>query len=196
MNLNQIKEIALDIITDPARGWEKHRHDFLNEQHVLKGYALPLMLLAAAATVLKLGVFQGNPSAGVIVALIQIVVGIASLYVVSFVVNFLASKFDGTPSSSDAFTFVAFSNTAGWIGGVLSVVPIIGWLASMALWLYGFYISYKGIGPCLNVPQAKQMTFFIVMVLAIIVVSFVVSALIGALTFAVIGSAMIAPGLG
>lgn len=196
MNLNQIKEIALDIITDPTRGWEKHRHDFLNEQQILTGYALPLILLAAVATLLKLGVFQGNISAGAVVAIIQIVVGVVSLYVVSFVVKFLAAKFDGSPTPTDAFVFVTYGNTAGWLGGILSIVPVIGWLASMALWLYGFYISYTGITPCLQVPQDKKMLFFVVLIIAIVIVSFIVSALIGALTFAVIGSAMIAPGLG
>jgi hypothetical protein len=192
MNLNQIKEITLDLIMDPTSGWEKHRSDFTSENQILTQFAVPLIALGALAGFVKLGIFKGAITGALVLSAVQLIVGIVALYIASFVVKFIAEKFDGHPTSLDAFRFVAFGNSVGWIGAILTIVPILGALASLGLTLYGIYVMFKGITPCIGVPQEKRMTFFIVTGAILMIISIILAAIIGLATVSVLGVGMLA----
>ena len=188
MNVNQIKQILLDLITDPASGWEKHRSDFSSENEILSQFAIPVIALGAAASLVHSIVWSGNLTAGVLFAAIGAVIQIVALYVISFIVKFIASKFEANPSSLESFRFVAFGNAAGWIGQVLTIVPILGALAAMVLSIYGIYIMYKGITPILGVSDSKRLPFFIVTAVVGIIAGIIIASVIGAVGALALGA--------
>ena len=192
MNVNQIKEITQDLLSNPAAGWEKHKNDFSSENQILSEFAAPLIVAGAAATLIKMTLFGGRLTGGLLLAVLEVIVGLVALYIVSYVTKFVAEKFDGHPTNLDAFRFIALGSSAGWIGKILTVIPYLGALISLVLSLYGIYIMYKGITPCIGVPESKRTIFFIVSGIVVTVITMIFASLISGVVIATVGFGAIA----
>jgi hypothetical protein len=66
------------------------------------------------------------------------------------------------------------------IGGVFNILPSLSGLAMLA-GLYGLYILYIGMQPMMKVPAEKNIGYFVVSLLTIIVVAAVVGAIMGSI---------------
>jgi hypothetical protein len=67
-----------------------------------------------------------------------------------------------------------------FVGGVFYLLPSLSWLASLA-GLYGLYLLYIGLQPMMKVPADKQTSYFVVSLIATIVVSAVLSFVLAAI---------------
>ena len=73
---------------------------------------------------------------------------------------------------------VAYSYTAGWVGGLLAIIPAIAFLGALA-GLYGFYLLYIGMPKLKKTPADKHVGYFIVSLLVIIAVYFIIALILG-----------------
>jgi hypothetical protein len=74
-----------------------------------------------------------------------------------------------------------YSMTPAWVAGVLYIIPALGILVLLAS-LYGLYILYLGFAtPLMETPKEKVMTYLVVSIVVVIVLSFVVNLIIGAI---------------
>ena len=178
-----IVERAKGILLKPKDEWPRIAAETTEPAKVLTSYAIPLIAIGPIASLIGsqlfplsvLGItYETSITAAVATAVVSFVLGILSLFVVSFVANFLSPKFGGKDSFPAAFRLVAYSMTAAWVVGFVGLMPALALLGILAL--YSLYLLYLGATPVLGVPQDKAVAFTAVTVVVAIVVNIVVTA--------------------
>jgi len=111
--------------------------------------------------------------------LVQMVVGyllsLAIVYVLALIVNALAPTFGGSKDLVAALKVVAYGSTAGFLGGVFSLLPsfaLLGLLASF----YSIYLLYTGLPVLMRCPPEKAGAYTAVVVVCAIVAMIVLGA--------------------
>ena len=105
---------------------------------------------------------------------------IAGAYITAFVIDFLAQKFKATKNFDKAFSLVVYAYVPTCVAGILYIIPSLGAIAGLA-GLYGLYLMYIGLPTMMKAPKNEQMTYFIVSLVATVLVTMVLSALLGAI---------------
>ena len=180
-----IFERAKNILITPGKEWSVIENEDANSSHVLT-YLLLLALIPAICSLIGfgfigynvLGVRVGTMSWGINQAIITYLSMVGGVYLSAFVIDFLASKFEATSSFNVAFKLVAYSYTPMCVAGIFYLFPALSVLVPIG-GLYGLYILYTGMKPMLKVSNVKHMTYFIVSLICIIVVSAVLGAILG-----------------
>ena len=137
-----------------------------------------------------LGHIRTGIVAGLGVAVLAYLMSFVSVFVIAWLVDFLAPTFDGQRDPLRALKLTAYSYTPAWVAGILQLVPALGVLALLA-GLYGLYLLYLGLPVLMRCPKEKSVGYTIVLVLCTIVVSLVIGVLS---TFAVTGLGLAAIG--
>jgi hypothetical protein len=186
--MNLIERVKNILIT-PKTEWDVINGETATTQSLLMGYVLPLAIVAAAGSLLKGLLFAGafGLKFFIISAVIAFIASIVAFYVSVIIVDMLAPSFGSEKNMGKSAQLVAYSGTPSYIGGLLSFIPVIGWLVSLAAWVYGIYLMYLGIGPLKKTPEDKKVVYMIVAFLIMIVLYFVVAAILGAVLFAAMG---------
>jgi hypothetical protein len=191
---------AKAILLKPNDEWPKIDAEQTTIGDLYRGYVIPLAAIGPVCSLIGMQVFglslfgiTYRPSIGSAItsAVIQYAMALAMVYVLAVIIDLLAPNFSGTPSRTQAFKVAAYSATAGWIAGVLGLVPSLGALAILGS-LYGLYLLYLGLPKLMKVPQEKAVSYIVVIIIVWIVVAVVVFGIAGVLTRTVVGT----PGLG
>lgn len=194
--MNLIERVK-NILLTPKTEWEVIKGETATPMSLLTGYVLPLAIVASAGTLLKLFLFSGPLGFGtgfaIASAVIAFVATIVAFYATVYVVDMLAPSFNSEKDLNKSAQLVAYSATPSYIGGLLSFIPILGALISLAAWGYGIYLMYLGIGPLKKTPEDKKIVYMIVSYLIMIVIYFVIIMILGAV---VLTSFMGTAGLG
>jgi len=181
--INRVKNILLA----PATEWKAIASEQATPASLYQNYIVPLALIGPVAGFIGSSLLVGmaihhvSIVAGVVGAIVGFALNLAAVFVVALIVDALAPTFSGTKNSVQALKVVAYSNTPGWIAGILMLVPILGFLAFFAA-LYGFYLLYLGLPVLMKAPQEKAVAYTIVVVVVSIVVFVVVGAITSAIT--------------
>jgi hypothetical protein len=109
-----------------------------------------------------------------VVGYICALIGVA---VVAFIIDALAPSFGATKNQIQAFKVAAYSFTPAWIGGILAIIPVIGWLGALVGGLYSLYVLYLGEPKLMRAPQEKAMGYVVVTIVVSIVVQWVIVAI-------------------
>jgi len=177
-----------NIIVSPKKEWGVIENESASHVKLFMKYVLPLSLIPAVAAFIGYGVI-GYKVFGVhfhsiewgirqaITSWVSIVVGI---YLAAFVINILAEQFKAKKDFDKAFALVAYSYIPMLIGGVFNILPSLSGLSLLA-GLYGLYILYIGMQPMMKVPAEKNTVYFIVSIVALIVIMGVSMAILGAI---------------
>ena len=148
----------------------------------------PLAALSAIAAFIGYGLigiqFLGYEvrgfNAGLQQALETFLVSVCAVFITAFVIDALAPSFDSEKNYGRSFQLVAYSYTAGWIGGLLQVLPVIAFLGTL-FGLYGLYIMYLGFPVMKQTPKDKHLTYFIVSIIVLIVAYIIIGLILGLL---------------
>jgi len=180
-----IAERAKAILFKPKEEWPAIERETLSSGDIFTRYAIPLAAIGPVAAFLggQLFGFGGwgftfrmSFMGGLSQAIISYVLSLVGLFVISFIANKLAPTFGGEGSSRNAFKLVVYSMTASWLAGIFGLIPSLSLLGVLA-GLYSFYLFYVGAGTMMKVPAEKALTYTIVTVIGVIVLSICVSAL-------------------
>jgi hypothetical protein len=104
------------------------------------------------------------------------------VYIVALIVEVLAPNFGGTKDRVQAVKTIAYAYTASWVAGIAALVPFLGLLIALAAGIYGIYLLYLGLPHTMKCPQDKAGGYTAVIVIIVIVVSFLIFAVVGAMT--------------
>ena len=182
---------AQAILLKPKEEWVKIKGESTSIGQLFMSYAVILAAIPAIAQFIGFGLigmripFYGMFRFGLGTSLVRAVVfyifSLISVYLFGFIINALASSFGSTPNPVNAMKLAVYSMTPMWIAGILYIIPALGILVILAS-LYGLYILYLGFAtPMMDTPKDKVMTYLVVSILVVIVLSFVVNLVIGAI---------------
>lgn len=145
-------------------------------------YVAILALLPLIGTVIGVGLVSGLPlSYGIAAAVVGYLLAFVVVYVVAFIINALAPTFGSEKHMPSALKLTAYSYTASWVAGIFGIIPVLGGIIALAGGIYSLYTMYIGLPTMMRTPQDKVMGYFIVSLICAIVVSIVITAVIGGL---------------
>jgi hypothetical protein len=181
-------ERAKNILLTPRTEWPVIDVEPSTVGDIYKNYVLVLAAIPAIAGLIGSAVF-GYSVLGVafrvpiVTALSSAIAGyilsLISVYVLGMIIDALAPSFGGTRSQVQGFKVAAYSNTAGWVAGILSIIPQLMPIGGL-LSLYGFYLLYLGLPVVMKVPKEKALAYTIVTIIAAIILFVIVGAVVGA----------------
>jgi len=168
---------ALGIIKDPVNAWNEIKGESYTVVDLYKKYILILAAIPALAHLIH-GIYLGTFPLGM--AIVTYILTLASVWLSSFVMKYIAPSFNGTNDQSACLKLVAFSMTPAWLGGIFYLIPMsfLASLLSFLCSLYSIYVLWQGITPIVNVPAEKRLVFLIIMVIVSIVISMILAALL------------------
>ncbi len=188
--MNLIERVKNILIT-PKTEWEVINGETATPMSLLTSYVLPLAIVASIGSVLKYYLFSGGLFYGlnfiIAMAVVAFVSTIAAFYLTAFIVDMLAPSFASEKDLNKSAQLVAYSGTPSYIGSLLSFIPILGWLISIAGWAYGIYLMYVGIGPLKKTPEDKKVVYMIVAFVIMVAIYLIIGAILGGIVLVSLG---------
>lgn len=189
------------LILKPKDEWPAIDAEPMTVQGILTSWVAPLAAIGPIASIIQqqvfpmrfFGVAYRPPIIGSVVsAVLMWVLVIGMVYVWSLIIDALAPSFGGTKNPVSALKVAAFSATAGWICGILGILPFLGLLAIIGA-IYNIYLLWIGGPMLMKVPQDKAPGFVIVS----IIVGIVANIIAGYIALAIAGAMFaMTPGVG
>ncbi len=167
-------ERAKNIIVSPVKEWNVIAGETPDTSKIITGYVLPLAGAAAIAAFIGYALIGGygmraGINWGLYYGLSLLVGAVVSVFVSSFVIDALAPNFGSEKNLGRSVQLVAYSYTAFWVGGLLAILPVLALIGVIA-GLYGLYLLYVGMPIMKKTPEDKHVGYFVVSLIAIIVV--------------------------
>ena len=186
--MNLIERVK-NILLTPKTEWDVINGETATPQSLLMSFVLPMAIVAAVGSVLKGLLFGGlfGMKFFIITAAIAFVASVIGYYITVIIVDMLAPSFSSEKDMGKSAQLVAYSGTPSYVGGLLSFIPVIGWLIALAAWAYGVYLMYLGIGPLKKTPEDKKVVYMIVAFVIMIALYFIIVAILTAVVFATVG---------
>jgi len=175
---------AKAILVSPNTEWPVIAGETESVQGVFTRYVVPLAAIGPICAfiggqVFGIGVlgFRYHPTlfGGLATAITTYVMSLLSIFLISWVANFLADKFGGKQDFTRAFRLCAYAMTAGWIAGVFNILTSLSLLVLLAS-LYGIYLFYLGATPMMAVPKDKAVGYTAVTIVGVIVIGIIIAA--------------------
>lgn len=203
INPNLVSRVV-GILTRPATEWDVIRGETTDTRSLFTGYALPLALIGPIcgllATLLFLGMLGpigigGVLVGGIVVAALGLVFALIAAFVLGLVIDGLASSFGAQPNRGQAMKVAVYSMTAGWVAGLLQLVPGVGGLLALLVSLYGIYLLYLGLKQVMGAPQDKAIVYTLVVVVIMAVIYVVIGMIVGMVSMALLAGGAMAAGV-
>ncbi len=184
-----IVERVKGFVTGPKTEWRAVDAEEHTVQGLFTGYVMILAAIPAVAGFIGMcivgsGVFGATVrmsiGAGVAHAVLGYILSLGWVYVLALVINAFSPKFEGHGEFIDALKVAAFTPTPAWIGGIFNVIPSL-WIVGFLLSLYSVYLLFVGLPILTEPPKEKELPYFCVVLLTMIVLTvvfFVVAALL------------------
>lgn len=159
------------LLLSPGTEWDVIAGEPADVQKIYVTYVGPLVIAAAVAAALGMSV-MGAYGVGPAFAsmIVQIVTGLASVYVLAFVINMLAPQFGATANMGQAFKLAAYAPTASWVAGLVMIVPALAALALLGA-LYSLYLLYVGLPKLMKPAPDKAMVYTLSIIGVMIVIA-------------------------
>ncbi len=184
----QIVARVKEILLTPKPAWSVIETEETNTASLYTQYVMILAAIQAVAGFIGMSLF-GFSTFGVsfrvpiMTGLVHMVLGYAMalvmVYVMALIADALAPSFGGQKRQINALKLVAYSSTAGMVGGIFAMVPALGFLTLLAA-LYSLYLLYLGVPLLMKVPEEKALPYTAVLVVCAIVVGVIGGTVLGA----------------
>jgi len=172
MNLfERIKAILLEPKSEWAViGREPGDFGYLFYTYVAYVAAIPPICTFIGTVIIGWGSYRVGLVSGLIHAIIAYVLTLVGVFVVAYIIDFLAGVFGGQKNIDNAMKVSAYAPTAAWVVGVFNLIPPLAILGILGL--YSLYLLYTGIAALMKPPADKAIIYTIAVVVCVIVVWF------------------------
>jgi hypothetical protein len=181
MNLvERVKAILLQPKSEwPVIAAESGDAGYLFTNYVCIVSAIPPVCSFIGGVIIGYGPYQLGFVAGLLHAIVVYVLGLVGVFVMAYVIDYLAGVFDGQRNLGNAMKVSAYAPTAAWVAGVFNLIPVLAVLGILGL--YSLYLLYTGIAALMRPPQAKTLIYTVAVVVCLFVVWIVIFGVIGAI---------------
>ena len=179
-----------NILLSPHTEWLAIDAEPATVSSLYTGYIAPLAAIPAVCKAIGMSLigtsvaFIGNyktPFGSALAsAVVMYVFSLATVYLIALIVDNLAPTFAGTKNMTQALKVVAYSFTAAWVGGVFSLIPVLG-IITLLFVLYSLYLLFLGLPVLMKAPGDKSVGYTVVVVICTILVSWVILWVVGML---------------
>lgn len=182
--MNLVQRVK-DILLKPKDTWPVIAAEPGSTAAIYKDYLIYLALVSAVAgfigmSLIGFGGFGFSMRVPIVSGLVNMVVGYAlslvAVFVLGLIANSLAPTFGGTRDPVSALKLVAYGSTAGFVGGVFTLIPSLSMLGLLAS-LYSIYLIFTGVPVLMKCPPEKAMPYTAVLIVCGIVAMVILGAL-------------------
>jgi len=188
---------AKNIVLQPKETWEVIKTEETSTSGILTTYVFPLALIPAIASFIGYGFigfnvgFFGRTASldwGIAQAVTTFATTFVGVIISAWVISQLAKNFGTTTSINEATKLVAYSYTPALLAGVFYMIPALTILVALG-GFYSLYLLYTGFQPITRVSEPQKTSYFLVSLIAIIVVSAILYFILGVIltTFGLMG---------
>lgn len=180
------------ILLRPRTEWPAIAAEPTTAAEIYLNYVVPLAAIGAIAlfvgqvvfgtAVPLLGMIRAGIVEGLVAAGTMFVLSLASVLVLTHLVDAMAVKFGGQRDTLRALKVIAYSYTPAWLAGALHIVPPLSGLSLFAS-LYGVYLLFAGLPLLMRCPKPQAVGY----ALSVVAAAIVLFAVLGALTNCVAG---------
>ena len=188
MNLvDRVKNLLLS----PAKEWEVIKAESWSTADLFTKYAIILAAIPAVAGLLGYSFFGLSYGFGAIKlgfgtsltwAILTYILSLVGVFVLGFIIDALAPSFGSTKDMVASLKVAVFSSTPGWVAGILNIFPVLSILVVIAS-IYGLVLLYMGLERVKSVPKEKMVGYFVVVLIAAIVVYVIIGVVVGGIAF-------------
>jgi hypothetical protein len=178
-----IVDRAKNILFTPKTEWLVVDKELTNSNTVLTAYILPMLSIGAMATFIGQGLIgenvgfganTANVKAGLIGALLYVVLSVVTAYIVAAAIDALAPSFESEKNWNKSFQLAAYSLTASYVGAVFLIFPALNIIVILCT-IYCIYQLYTGIPVMKKTAADKQVPYLAVVILITVVAVILVS---------------------
>lgn len=171
-------ERVKNILLKPKTEWSVIDTESTDTAALYTGYIIPLAAIGPVAGVIGLSVFgilgmRLPLGVALVHAVVSFGLALVMVYVMALIINALATTFGGRQNLNQALKVMAYSMTAAWVVGILSLIPILGMLSLLG-GLYSLYLLLLGLPVLMKVPQEKALAYTLVVIVCGIVISVII----------------------
>lgn len=180
-----------NLIISPATEWEVIKGETWTVSDLFTKYAILLAAIPAVAGFLGYTFFGLSYGFGSIKlgfgtsltwAILTFILSLVGVFVLGFIIDALAPSFGSTKDMVASLKVAVFSSTPAWVAGILNIFPVLGILVVIAS-IYGLVLLYMGLERVKSVPKEKMVGYFVVVLIAAILVYVVIGAIVSAIAF-------------
>ena len=182
-------ERARNLLMTPKTEWEAIADDTTPTPTVVKGYVLPLAIWAAVAGFIGTvvvgiplaqgGVHRVSVGSGFAVAVLQVATAVASVFVMGFIIDAIATHFEGRRSFDQAVKVAAYAQTPVWVLAIFGIIPWIGKVLMLLAAAYAIYELYLGLPRAMRTPPDKAGAYTGVVVILAFAAFMILSLVVG-----------------
>jgi hypothetical protein len=178
-------ERVQSILLRPKQTWPVIAAESADVASIYTGYVAILAAIPAIAgfigmTLVGVGAFGVSYHMPILTGVLRMVIGyvlsLVMVFVLALIVDALAPTFGGTKNQVQALKLVAYGCTAGFVGGIFSLIPSLAVLGLLAA-LYSIYLIYTGISVLMRCPPDKAGAYTAVVIVCAIVAGIVLGVL-------------------
>ncbi len=177
-----------NILLTPKTEWPVIAGENSTTAELMGGYVAPLAGIAVLCGFVGnsvvgmslpfVGTYRTPILAGIGVAVFSFAMAFVGIFIMSLIINALATTFGAEKNPAQAMKVAVYSYTPAWIAGILGIIPALG-LIGVLVSLYGLYLLYLGLPRLMKNPEEKSIGYTAVVVVCAIVVGFVISLMAG-----------------
>jgi hypothetical protein len=183
---------AKNLFVTPKTEWEVIAAESSPPVQIVTGYVLPLAAIAAIAGFIgavvigtsfpMMGTVRAPVVGGLVTAIMQLVLAVASVFVMGFIIDALAPTFGGQKNFNQAVKVAAYSYTPIWILSILAIIPWLGVLVALIAIGFAIYLLYLGLPRVMHSPPDKTAGYTVVVIIVGIVVGMILAFVVGLVT--------------
>jgi hypothetical protein len=182
-DMNLVERIK-GILLQPKLEWQAIEREpgdagYLFPNYVAIVAAIPPVCAFIGLSIIGYGPFRIGIVSGILHAVVVYVLSLISVFVLAYVIDFLAGTFGARKNLDNAMKVSAYAPTAAWVAGVFKIIPALAFLGILGL--YSLYLLYTGIAILMKPAADKALIYTIVVIVCVIVVWTIVFAIPAAL---------------
>jgi len=168
------------ILLQPNSEWSAIAREPGNAGYLFPNYvaivaAIPPVCSFIGMTVIGYGPIRYGIGAGLVAAIITYVLSLIGVFVIAYVIDFLAGTFGAQKNFENAMRVSAYTPTAAWVAGIFNLIPALGFLGILGL--YSLYLLYTGIGSLMRPSADKALIYTIAVIICAIIVWIIIFAI-------------------
>ena len=174
--MNLVERIK-GILLQPNSEWQAIEREpgdagYLFPNYVAIVAAIPPVCAFIGGVLIGYGPVHIGLVSGLIHANIIYVLTLAGVFVMAYVIYFLAGTFGARKNFGNAMRISAYAPTAGWLAGVFNIIPMLAFLSILGL--YSLYLLHTGIVALMRPPADKALFYTIAAIVCVILIWIVI----------------------
>jgi Yip1 domain len=184
------------ILVQPNAEWLRIDGEFATTKTLFTRYAMILTAIGPIAGLIGSLVFGDAAIIGaLIVALVSYGLSLAAVFVLGILINALAPSFGSTVDQVQAMKVAVYASTAAWVAAVFELIPVLSVLSLIGV-IYSLVLLFIGLPVLMKTPDDKKVLYYVVVLIAGLVLYAIIGTAIRAVTLSVAASNVGLAGMG